>query len=153
LYVGGIDERVTEEALRDHFYAFGKLKSVRVMHAKKCAFVTFDERQGAEAAAAAGHEAHVAGLRCRVMWGKPSAAKRKNAPGGPQQAPAGSAQQAHQQASNPGAVRPGFHAFAVRAARVHRRARRVPVHGPKSARVARRGERVSARGAAVWCYV
>ena len=111
LYVGGIDERVTEETLRDHFYAFGKLKSVRVMHAKKCAFVTFDDRAGAEAAAAAGHEARVAGLRCRVMWGKPSAAKRKNlpagnAPGGPQQAPAGSAQKAHQQASNPGAFDP-----------------------------------------------
>jgi pre-mRNA-splicing factor RBM22/SLT11 len=111
LYVGGIDERVTEETLRDHFYAFGKLKSVRVMHAKKCAFVTFDDRAGAEAAAAAGHEARVAGLRCRVMWGKPSAAKRKNlpagnAPGGPQQAPAGSAQKAHQQVSNPGAFDP-----------------------------------------------
>ena len=44
LYVGGIDERVTEEALRDFFYAHGRLKSVRVMHAKKCAFVTFEDR-------------------------------------------------------------------------------------------------------------
>ena len=53
----------------------------------------------------------------------------------------------------PGSVRPGFHAFAVRAARVHRRARRVPVHGPKSARVARRGERVSAAVSGCVCYM
>ena len=105
LYVGGIDERVTEEALRDYFYAFGRLKSVRVMHAKKCAFVTFDDRAGAEAAAAAGHEAHVAGLRCRVMWGKPSAAKKKNAgaPGGSQRAPTAGG---HQPGAKPGAFDP-----------------------------------------------
>jgi len=101
LYVGGIDERVTEEALRDFFYAHGRLKSVRVMHAKKCAFVTFEDRAGAEAAAAAGHEAHVAGLRCRVMWGKPSAGKKKNVEHGT--APAGPA---HQPGSNPGAYDP-----------------------------------------------
>mmetsp|Transcript_13108 Transcript_13108/g.55858 ORF Transcript_13108/g.55858 Transcript_13108/m.55858 type:complete len:393 (+) Transcript_13108:114-1292(+) len=79
------------------------------LYGRDVLFQTGSDEHGqkiAEAAAAAGHEAHVAGLRCRVMWGKPSAAKRKNAPGGPQQAPAGSAQQAHQQASNPGAFDP-----------------------------------------------
>ena len=71
------------------------------MHAKKCAFVTFEDRAGAEAAAAAGHEAHVAGLRCRVMWGKPSAGKKKKVEHGT--APAGPA---HQPGSNPGAFDP-----------------------------------------------
>ena len=128
LYVGGIDERVTEEALRDFFYAHGRLKSVRVMHAKKCAFVTFEDRAGAEAAAAAGHEAHVAGLRCRVMWGKPSAGKkRKSSTGRRRRGPRTSRDRTREPA------RPGFHAFAVCAARVRRRARRVPVHGPARA--------------------
>ena len=76
LYVGGLDERVTEDSLRDVFYQYGTLKSVKVLSAKKCAFVTFADRAGAEAAAKqAGHEVHVEGLRLRVMWGKPAGSK------------------------------------------------------------------------------
>jgi pre-mRNA-splicing factor RBM22/SLT11 len=88
IYVGGIDERVTEETLRDAFYAYGELKSVKVILNKKCAFVTFVERAGAEAAVAAmAPEAAIANLRCRVMWGKPAtkktgAASKEGARGG-----------------------------------------------------------------------
>ena len=31
LFVGGLDARVDEESLKDHFYAFGELQSVRVV--------------------------------------------------------------------------------------------------------------------------
>ena len=75
LFVGGLDERVDEAALRDHFFVFGELASVRVLSERKCAFVTFAERPAAEAAAAGlgGGQLLVKGLRLKLMWGKPVA--------------------------------------------------------------------------------
>ena len=83
LYIGGLDERITEDSLRDTFYAYGALKSVKVLVAKKCAFVTFGDRQGAEAAAkGVGHGVVVGELRLRVMWGKPAQKKEGAEKGG-----------------------------------------------------------------------
>ena len=84
LYVGGIDQRVTEDDLRDAFYSHGELKSVRCVHAKNCAFVTYVDRKGAEAAAEALHgNLVVNGLKLRLMWGKPAKPKGdRGAPGG-----------------------------------------------------------------------
>ena len=84
LYVGGIDQRVTEDDLRDAFYSHGELKSVRCVHAKNCAFVTYVERKGAETAAEALHGTLVVnGLKLRLMWGKPAKPKgERGAAGG-----------------------------------------------------------------------
>jgi len=75
LFVGGLDERVDEEALKDHFYPFGELASIRVVRDRKCAFVTFAERAAAEKAAdgLGGGQLVVKGLRLKLMWGKPVA--------------------------------------------------------------------------------
>ena len=72
LYVGGMDERVDEAALKDVFYAHGELKSIRCVHARNCAFVTYTDRAGAEKAAEAlGRHLVVNGIKLRLMWGKP----------------------------------------------------------------------------------
>ena len=39
LYVGNVVEGVTEAHLRDHFYQYGELRSVTVLHKQNCAFV------------------------------------------------------------------------------------------------------------------
>ena len=77
LYVGGLDERVEEADLRMGLSPFGDLASVRLVRDRKCAFVTFAQRSGAEDAAralASGPGLVVHGLRLKVMWGKPKAA-------------------------------------------------------------------------------
>lgn len=51
LYVGGVDEAVTEKDLRDHFYQFGEIRNIHVVPKQKCAFVTYETREGAEKAA------------------------------------------------------------------------------------------------------
>ena len=104
LYVGGIDQRVAEDDLRDAFYSHGELKSVRCVHAKNCAFVTYVDRKGAETAAEALHgNLVVNGLKLRLMWGKPAKPKGdRGAPGG-----AGAGAGAGMGASGSGAGAPG----------------------------------------------
>ena len=49
LYIGGLEDVVTEQDLRDHFYQFGEIRSVHVVQKQNCAFVTFSQREAAEA--------------------------------------------------------------------------------------------------------
>jgi len=74
LFVGGMDERVDEAALKDHFYSYGEIASIKVVPHKNCAFVTYSERGAAEEAAKAlANQLVVKGLRLKLMWGKPAA--------------------------------------------------------------------------------
>lgn len=76
LYVGGLDERVTEQDLRDNFYAHGEIESVRMVLQRACAFVTYTTREGAEKAAEElSNRLVIRGLRLKLMWGRPQAAK------------------------------------------------------------------------------
>ena len=43
-YIGGMTTAMTEEDLRDQFYAFGEIAQVRMVPAKLCAFITFTSR-------------------------------------------------------------------------------------------------------------
>lgn len=71
LYVGGIDDRVDENALKDAFYQYGQISSVRTVYAKNCAFVTFVDRAGAEKAASeCGSRKAINGVNAKIMWGK-----------------------------------------------------------------------------------
>ncbi len=80
LYVGGIDDRVTEDALKDAFYQYGQISSVRTLYAKNCAFVTFVDRAGAEKAAEeCGSRKAINGINARIMWGK---SKKEKGPAG-----------------------------------------------------------------------
>ncbi|EFJ09312.1 hypothetical protein SELMODRAFT_428163 [Selaginella moellendorffii] len=51
LYVGGLDERVTTEDLKDNFYSYGEIESLRLVPQRACAFITYTTREDAEKAA------------------------------------------------------------------------------------------------------
>lgn len=70
LMVGGMEGgAIAEMELRDAFYAFGELVSVRLIHAKHIAFVEYTTREAAEAAAKALHNnLTLQGLRLRLTW-------------------------------------------------------------------------------------
>ncbi|PON40705.1 Splicing factor-like protein [Parasponia andersonii] len=76
LYVGGLDARITEQDLRDNFYAHGEIESVRMVLQRACAFVTYTTREGAEKAAdELSNKLVIKGLRLKLMWGRPQAPK------------------------------------------------------------------------------
>jgi hypothetical protein len=83
LWVNGIEERVTEAALRSAFVAFGGAGNVRMSIAKRCAFVEMLSRTGAEAAVAALHSTlAVCGVPLRLSWARPRANADQAAGGG-----------------------------------------------------------------------
>ncbi|CAN0523536.1 unnamed protein product, partial [Ectocarpus sp. 8 AP-2014] len=51
LWLGNMADYITPEDLRDAFYSFGELRSIRIVPGKDFAFVQFTTRQAAEAAA------------------------------------------------------------------------------------------------------
>lgn len=72
LYVGGVDARITEQDLRDNFYAHGEIESIKMHPQKAFAFVTYTTREGAEKAAEElSNKLVIKGLRLKLMWGKP----------------------------------------------------------------------------------
>ncbi|KQK19411.1 zinc finger CCCH domain-containing protein 40 [Brachypodium distachyon] len=74
LYIGGLDNRVTEQDLRDQFYAHGEIESIRMVLQRACAFVTYTTREGAEKAAEElANKLVIKGVRLKLMWGKPQA--------------------------------------------------------------------------------
>ncbi len=71
LWAGGLTDAATEAEIRSKFSAFGALTSVRVVPQKNCAFITFQRRDAAEAAAAQLHDNLViGGGSAKLAWGK-----------------------------------------------------------------------------------
>ncbi|KAK9095641.1 hypothetical protein Scep_027110 [Stephania cephalantha] len=76
LYVGGLNERISEQELRDEFYGHGEIESVRMVLQRACAFVTYTTREAAEKAAEElSNKLVIRGLRLKLLWGKSLAAK------------------------------------------------------------------------------
>ncbi|KAL2536974.1 Zinc finger CCCH domain-containing protein 4 [Forsythia ovata] len=76
LYVGGLDARITEQDLRDHFYAHGEIESIKMVLQRACAFVSYTTREGAERAAEElANKLVIKGLRLKLLWGRPQAPK------------------------------------------------------------------------------
>ena len=76
LYIGGLDSRITEQDLRDQFYAHGEIESIRMVLQRAIAFVTYTTREGAEKAAEElANKLVIKGVRLKLMWGKPQAPK------------------------------------------------------------------------------
>ena len=76
LYIGGLDSRITEQDLRDQFYAHGEIESIRMVLQRAIAFVTYTTREGAEKAAEElANKLVIKGMRLKLMWGKPQAPK------------------------------------------------------------------------------
>ncbi|KAF3675468.1 Zinc finger CCCH domain-containing protein 4 [Capsicum annuum] len=76
LYVGGVDARISEQDLRDHFYAHGEIESIKIVAQRGCAFVTFTTREGAvKAAEELANKLVIKGLRLKLLWGRPQVPK------------------------------------------------------------------------------
>lgn len=76
LYVGGLDARISEQDLRDNFYAHGEIESVKMVLQRACAFVSYTTREGAEKAAEElANKLVIKGLRLKLLWGRPQAPK------------------------------------------------------------------------------
>lgn len=74
LLVTGVEDDLPEHELRTFFSKFGSLRSLICSHRAHSAFVNYNTRQGAEAAAESCQgRAVVKGVPLRVQWGKPRA--------------------------------------------------------------------------------
>jgi len=69
LWVGNMDDSITQEDLLDVFYQFGELTSIRLIPRQRCAFVEYTLRDAAERAAQTLHNCLIVkGHRLRLTW-------------------------------------------------------------------------------------
>lgn len=74
LFVTGVEDDLPEHEIRTHFAKFGTIISMICSHRAHAAYVSYQSRAGAEAAAEACQgKAVVKGVPLRVQWGKPKA--------------------------------------------------------------------------------
>lgn len=79
LFVTGIEDDLPEFKIRDHFKAFGKIKSLVCSHMSHCAFINYETREAAERAAdECKGRAVIAGCPLRVRWSQPKAVGQMN---------------------------------------------------------------------------
>ncbi|XP_037084369.1 LOW QUALITY PROTEIN: pre-mRNA-splicing factor RBM22-like [Pollicipes pollicipes] len=73
LYVGNLGdcELITERELKDHFYQYGEIRCITVVHKNQCAFVQYISRASAEAAAEGTfNKLIIRGRRLNIKWGR-----------------------------------------------------------------------------------
>ena len=71
LYVGGLDESVTDQDIRNSFYAYGEIRQITMVPKQGCAFVQFTKRASAELAAdKTFNKLIIRGLKLTIRWGK-----------------------------------------------------------------------------------
>ncbi|KAI5794377.1 hypothetical protein DFH27DRAFT_516329 [Peziza echinospora] len=72
LFLTGVEDDLAEHAIRNFFKAFGAIRSIACVHRSRAAFVNFQTRAAAEAAAESCQgKAVIAGCPLRVQWGRP----------------------------------------------------------------------------------
>lgn len=72
LFLTGVEDDLPEHELRTFFAKYGPLRSVVCSHRSHCAFINYQTRAAAEAAAQESQgKAIIAGCPLRVQWGKP----------------------------------------------------------------------------------
>ena len=72
LWLGNVEQDITETDLRDVFYAYGQITGVHIVRSSKCAFVEYASREMAEFAAAQLYNAlNIKGRNVTVNWAKP----------------------------------------------------------------------------------
>ncbi|KAJ4842094.1 hypothetical protein Tsubulata_007939 [Turnera subulata] len=76
LYIGGLDARISEQDLRDPFYAHGEIESIKMVLQRAIAFVTYTTREGSEKAAEElSNKLFIKSHRLKLMWGRLQAPK------------------------------------------------------------------------------
>jgi pre-mRNA-splicing factor RBM22/SLT11 len=72
LFVTGVEEDLPEHTIKAFFANYGTLRSIVCSHRSHCAFINYQSRESAEAAAEALQgKAVIAGVPLRVRWGRP----------------------------------------------------------------------------------
>lgn len=72
LYLGGLEAGTREKDVRDQFYVYGEVRSIKMVPKQFCAFVTFVKREDAEEAALKLYRVlEIKGKRVNLMWGRP----------------------------------------------------------------------------------
>lgn len=75
LFIMGIEDDLPEYVLRDYFGKYGTIVSIVCVHRARCAFITFQTRKGAEAAATSVPTPQgklvLNGCKLRIAWSKP----------------------------------------------------------------------------------
>jgi len=70
VFLGGITPFISEQDLRDRFYTFGEIKTVKIWKKKQSAFVTFGTHEAAESAINQCHlNLVIKGVKLVVAWG------------------------------------------------------------------------------------
>lgn len=71
LILNSVEDDLAEHHIRTFFSAFGPIKSIVCVHRSRCAFVNFQTRSGAEAAAVSCQgKAIISGCPLRIQWGR-----------------------------------------------------------------------------------
>lgn len=74
LYIGNINEHITEVDIRDNFYHYGEIRSVSLVPRQQCAFVQFTKRSAAELAAdKTFNKLVLGGKRLSIKWARSQA--------------------------------------------------------------------------------
>eukprot|EP00443_Scrippsiella_acuminata_P048597 CAMPEP_0115184702 /NCGR_PEP_ID=MMETSP0270-20121206/9097_1 /TAXON_ID=71861 /ORGANISM="Scrippsiella trochoidea, Strain CCMP3099" /LENGTH=365 /DNA_ID=CAMNT_0002597793 /DNA_START=78 /DNA_END=1175 /DNA_ORIENTATION=- len=82
LYLGGLEPGVKERDVRDKFYVFGEIRSIRMVPRQCCAFVTFVKREHAEEAASKLYRVlEINSKLVNLMWGRPQTTLQMQAAG------------------------------------------------------------------------
>jgi len=71
LFVGNVDKRIQESDLKDHFYYYGEIQSIKLIPAQHCAFVEFTTPTAAQAAMGKLQGSLIInGVYLKVAWAK-----------------------------------------------------------------------------------
>jgi len=71
LFVGNVDKRIQESDLKDHFYCYGEIQSIKLVPAQHCAFVEFTTPTAAQAAMGKLQGSLIiSGVYLKVAWAK-----------------------------------------------------------------------------------
>jgi len=88
LYVGGLDEAVSEQDIKNAFYAYGEIRSITLVSKQGCAFVQFTTRKSAERAAdSTFNKLNIRGNKVTIRWGKSQGKTGGHTPLVPSEAP------------------------------------------------------------------
>mmetsp|Transcript_11221 Transcript_11221/g.14566 ORF Transcript_11221/g.14566 Transcript_11221/m.14566 type:complete len:420 (-) Transcript_11221:3-1262(-) len=69
LWIGNMDDSISQQDLKDVFYQYGELASIRMIPRQRCAFVEFTLRDAAERAAQTLYNClYIKGFRLRLTW-------------------------------------------------------------------------------------
>jgi len=83
LFVGGLDEGVTEQDVKNAFYSYGEIRSLHHVPKQGVAFVQFTKRTDAETAVDKSfNKLTIRGCKVALRWGKNQGAKAITGPGG-----------------------------------------------------------------------